>query len=146
MHLVIFGIILVIIAAAFAVPVLRYSDGHVDDADAVVMSATLLSIGLGVVNFIALIVLMVTEEFVLVGLLLGLAPIAGGCIGLFIIVGRVRDSRRLLLAASAVLVLAGIPAYMVFTFAILAAAASFVLFLLGLSSPSRILKAVDPRN
>ncbi|MEX2599471.1 MAG: hypothetical protein WD533_07435 [Dehalococcoidia bacterium] len=146
MHLVIFGIILVIIAAAFAVPVLRYSDGHVDDADAVVLGAALLSMGLGAVNFVALIVHMVTEGFVPLGLLVGLAPILGGLIGLYIVTARVRDARRLLLIASAALALAGIPAYLVFTFAVFAAVATFILFLLGLSSPARVLKNIDPRN
>lgn len=146
MQLVIFGVILIIIAAAFAVPVLRYGDGLVDDAGAVVLAASILSLGLGTLNLAFLIVHLLTEEFVAHALLIGLAPIAAGLLGAYVVKQRTHGVRRLLLVGSAVLVLAGAPVYLAFTFAVFAALVAAVLYLVGLTSPRKLMETLDPRN
>lgn len=153
MNLIVLGIILIVMAAAFAVPVLQHGEGRLSDANAVVLAATILSVGLGLLNFAFLIGAMVWNELPAevylpsYAWLLGLAPIAAGALGAYVAGLRVTGLQRYVaLVVAAALVLAGIPGYFAFVFAALAATASAVLYLGGLVSPQRLFEAIDPRN
>ena len=113
MALLLFGVILIVIAVAVAVPVLAYGEGRVDDADAVVLGAATLGSGLGGLNLLVLVVLVLAGDVPASAVAFGLLPLAGGVLGASAVRRHARGGPRLfLLGGAAALTLADIPGYL----------------------------------
>lgn len=148
MSIVVFALILVIIAAAIGVPVLARSGGRgVTDADASVLGAVVLTLGLGGLNLAFVVGNAVFGDFGAGAVVLGLAPILAGAIGRQVVGARMRGAGRgLALAAAALLTLAGIPGYFALPVAVVTSVIAAVAFLAGLTDPRALLRRLDPRG
>jgi hypothetical protein len=149
--MVLFAFVLVLIGAAVAIPVAAQKTERVGEADATVLGASVLATALGSINLVALIVAGVIGDIVVGYVLLGLAPVAAGALGLCVvaqgITGRLR-AQALLLAAA--LVLAGIPSYFALLVAAVVSLIIVVLLLVGLMERPQttlraLLRGLDPR-
>ena len=145
MSIVVFALILVIVAAAIGVPVLARRTDAVDDADAAVLGAAVLTLGLGGMNLVFVVANVVGGDFGGTAVVFGLAPILAGALGLRA-VGRPHGGGRVLaLVGAAALTLAGIPGYFALPVAVVTSAAAALLFLAGLTNPRVLLRRLDPR-
>jgi hypothetical protein len=144
---ILFGVILVILAFAFAVPMGRVRGREIDDRDASVLGASILVLGLGVLNLAFVVWFVVTGEIDAVLLVFGLAPLAAGAFGLLVVRSTIAGSRRtLILIIAPALTLAGLPGYFALNVAILLAAIAAISFLGGLlPNPRALVRLLDPR-
>ncbi|MCH8200209.1 MAG: hypothetical protein IIA54_09135 [Chloroflexi bacterium] len=148
MSIVVFALILLVIAAAVGVPVLARSGGRgVTDADAAVLGAVVLTLGLGGLNLAFVLGNALFGDFGASAVLVGLAPVLAGALGQRVVGGRMRGAgRALALAAAAVLTLAGIPGYFALPVAVVTSAIAALAFLVGLTDPRALLRRLDPRG
>ena len=151
MSIVVFAFILVVVAAAIGVPVLaRSGDGGVTDADAVVLGAAVLTLGLGALNLafvLGNVVFGDVGEFGAVVVVFGLAPVLAGALGQRVVGARMRGAgRALALPAAAALTLAGIPGYFALPVAVVMSTIAAIAFVLGLTDPRALLRRLDPRG
>ena len=148
MSIVVFAVILVVIAAAIGVPVLARSGGRgVTDADAAVLGAVVLTLGLGALNLAFVLGNVVYGDFGAAPVAFGLAPLLAGAIGQRVVGARLRGAgRALALPAAALLTLAGIPGYFAFPVAVVMSAIAALAFLVGLTDPRELLRRLDPRG
>ena len=151
MSILVFALILVVIAIAVGVPVLARSGGRgVTDADAAVLGAVVLTLGLGGLNLAFVLgnaVFGDTGDFGAVAVVLGLAPILAGALGRWVVGSRVRGGgRALALTAAALLTLAGIPGYFALPVAVAMSVIAALAFLAGLTDPRALLRRLDPRG
>ena len=143
--LVVFALILVVLAAAVGVPVLARRTDAVNDADAAVLGAVVLTLGLGGLNLAFVVGNVIFGDFGGAAVAFGLAPVGAGAVGLRA-VGRLRGGGRVLaLVGAAALTLAGIPGYFALPVAVVTSAAAALLFLAGLTDPRALLRRLDPR-
>ena len=148
MSIVVFALILVIVAAAIGVPVFARSGGRgVTDADAVVLGAAVLTLGLGGLNLAFVLGhVAFVDGFGAAAVLFGLAPVLAGALGQRVVGLRMRGGgRALVLLAAALLTLGGIPGYFVFPLAVVTSAIAALAFLAGLTDPRALLRRLDPR-
>lgn len=147
MAFALFGLVLLTIGAAVAAPVLAHREGRLGDADAVVLAAVVLTIGLGVLNLGFLIGHALFGDVGPWAVVLGLAPVAAGALGVGVLRRRRRGwLRPLALATAAALTLGGTPGYFAWSIAALVSLASAGLYLAGIGSPRRLLRRLDPRE
>ena len=148
MSLVVFALILIIIAAAVGVPVLARSGGRgVADADAAVLGAVVLTLGLGGLNLAFVLGNALFGDFGAGAVVFGLAPVLAGAIGRQVVGARMRGAgRALALAAAALLTLAGIPGYFALQVAVVTSVIAALAFLAGLTDPRALLRRLDPRG
>ena len=103
MILALFALILVVIAGAAAVPVMARRLGRIVERDVGVLGASVLTLGLGGINLVALLWFTAGGEVGAATLPFGAAPMAAGLLGLRVVRGRLAGTRRTvsLLAAAA---------------------------------------------
>lgn len=157
-----FGLTLVLMGIAFAVPTSYVRNRAIRDQDAPVLGAAVLEIGMGTMNFAALVWFAfageISGEDVGYGALsvsrgvfatgLGIFPLMAAALGLRAVVRKVNGMSRLghLLPAAAFTLL-GFPVYFAPPVAALATAITAFLYLSGLvRDPRTLLKSLDPRN
>lgn len=141
-----FGAVMLLIAAAAAIPMVARSDRRVDDAGALVMGAGILALGLGVANLVTLLVFLVRGDVGAIAVVLGVAPITAGLLALRVVRSRPKGTGHVApLLLAAVLVLAGIPAAVSLPVAILAGVVAALCFLAGIGDPRTIARKLDPR-
>ena len=147
MSILVFALILVIIAAAIGVPVFARSGGRgVTDADAAVLGAVVLTLGLGGLNLAFVLGNAVFGDFGTAEVAFGFAPVLAGALGQRVVGARMRGGgRALALAAAALLTLAGIPGYFAFWVAVVMSVIAALAFLAGLTDPRALLRRLDPR-
>ena len=149
--LVLFAFVLVLIGAAVAVPVEARKAARISEADAPVLGASVLSIALGGLNLVVLVVLAFNGDVSIAVALLGLAPIAGGAVGLWVVYrGATGSPRAGALALATLLVLVGVPSYLAPLVAVVVSVVTAGLFLSGLMARPQatlqaLLKRLDPR-
>ncbi len=148
MSLLIFALILVVIAGAVAVPVLaRSGERGVTDADAAVLGAVVLTLGLGGLNLAFVLGNVVFGDFGAAAVAFGLAPLLAGALGQGVVGLRMRGAgRALALPAAALLTLAGIPGYFALPVAVVTSVVAALAFLAGLTDPRALLRRLDPRG
>ena len=148
MSLLIFALILVVIAAAIGMPVLARSGGRgLTDADAAVLGAVVLTLGLGGLNLAFVLGNVVFGDFGAASVVFGLAPLFAGALGQRVVGARMRGwGRALALAAAALLTLAGIPGYFALPVAVVTSVVAALAFLAGLTDPRALLRRLDPRG
>ena len=148
MSLVVFALILVIIAVAVGVPVLARAGGHgVTDADAAVLGAVVLTLGLGGLNLALVLGNVVYGDFGATAVAFALAPLLAGVLGQRVVGARMRGrGRALALSVAALLTLAGIPGYFALPLAVLMSVIAAMAFLAGLTDPRALLRRLDPRG
>ena len=148
MSLLVFALILVIIAAAIGAPVLaRSGTGGLTDADAAVLGAVVLTLGLGGLNLAFVLGNAVFGDFGAAAILFGLAPLLAGALGRRVVGLRMRGRvRALTLPAAAALTLAGIPGYFALPVAVVMSTIAAIAFLAGLTDPLALLRRLDPRG
>ena len=145
--LLVFSFVLLVIAAAVGVPVLAWREGRVDDADAAVLGGVVLTLGLGGLNLAFVLGNVVFGDFGAKAVVLGLAPMAAGALGLWVVRRGKRDGRRTpTLVAAALLTVAGLPGYFALPVAVVTSVAAAGLYLAGLTSPRKLLARLDPRE
>ena len=146
--LLVFALILLIVAAAVGAPVLaRSGAGGVTDADAVVLGAVVLTLGLGGLNLAFVLGNVVFGDFGAVAVVFGLAPVLAGALGQRVVGLRMRGGMRALtLPAAAALTLAGIPGYFALPVAVVMSTVAAIAFLVGLTDPLALLRRLDPRG
>jgi hypothetical protein len=146
MTLALFALILVVIAGAAAVPVTARRLGRIVERDVGVLGASVLTLGLGGMNLVAVLWFTASGEVGAATLPFGAAPLAAGLLGLSVVRSRLGGTPRTLsLLAAAALALAGIPGYFALLFAIVASSSSAVAFLAGIGDLRRLARAIDPR-
>jgi hypothetical protein len=146
MILALFALILVVIAGAAAVPVMARRLGRIIERDVGVLGASVLTLGLGGINLVALLWFTAGGEVGAATLPFGAAPMAAGLLGLRVVRGRLAGTPRTVsLLAAAALALAGIPGYFALLFAIVSSAVAAVVFLAGIDNLRRLASALDPR-
>ena len=145
--LVLFGVTLLLIGGALAVPVSVHRSGRIADRDAPVLGAAVLTFGLGGMNLAFAFSFFLLDDVSGVVLLFAFAPIVAGWLGLRVVRGKLTGANRVLsLAGAALFTLAGIPGYFATLVAILASVITAGLFLGGLvDNPRRLWKTLDPR-
>ena len=148
MSLLVFALILVIVAAAIGAPVLaRSGGGGVTNADAAVLGAVVLTLGLGGLNLAFVLGNVVFGDFGAAAVAFGLAPVLAGALGQRVVGARMRGaSRALALPGAALLTLAGIPGYFALPVAVVMSVTAALAFLLGLTDPRALLHRLDPRG
>jgi hypothetical protein len=145
--LALFGLTILIVGGAFAVPASAHRAGVIADNDAPVLSASVLAFGLGGMNFAFAI------SFFFLGDVNGgtpvfaLAPMAAGTLGLRVVRRKLTGgSRALHLVGAAAITLAGVPGYFALLVASLASVVVAALFLGGLvTNPRKLWRVLDPR-
>jgi hypothetical protein len=144
---ILFGVILVILGVAFAVPMGSLRGGMVADRDASVLGASILVLGLGGLNYAFVAWFVVTGDIEASLLAFGLAPLAAGAVGLLVVRGRLTGATRAaLLLVSGALTLAGLPGYFAFNVAVLIAGIAVLAFVGGLlPNPRALFSKLDPR-
>jgi hypothetical protein len=149
--MVLFAFVLALIGAAVAIPVAAQKAERIGEADAPVLGASVLATALGGINLVALIVAWVIGDIVVGFVFLGLAPVAAGALGLWVVAQRITGRlRALALLLAAVLVLAGIPGYFAPLLAAVVSLIIAVLLLAGLKERPQttlrgLLRGLDPR-
>ena len=145
--LALFGLTLLLIGAAFAVPVAAHRNGAIGDRDSTVLGASVLCFGLGGMNFAFLVGFYATGDVVGSSLAFGVAPILAGAVGLGVVRRRLSGgSRARWLVGAASLTLAGLPGYFALLVALMVSVVTAVLFLFGLvANPRELMKVLDPR-
>ncbi len=149
--LVLFALVLLLIAFAVGIPVAAHKNGHIVEADAPVLSASVLTIAMGGLNLAALLAVIVRGEVGIGSAPFGLAPIVAGALGLLVVRRRATGGvRGAYLIAAAVAVLAGVPGYFALRVAIVVSVIAAGLFLSGLAArplatSRRWFRALDPR-
>ena len=148
MSILIFALILGIIAAAVGAPVLARSGEHgVTDADAVVLGAAVLTLGLGGLNLAFVLGNAAFGDFGAAAVGYGFAPVLAGALGQWVVGVRMRGAgRTLALPAAALLTLVGIPGYFALPVAVVTSAIAALAFLAGLTDPRALLRRLDPRG
>ena len=144
---ILFGVILVVLGVAFAVPMGSVRGGGVADRNASVLGASILVLGLGALNFGFVIWFVVTDELEPMTLLFGLAPLVAAGLGTLVVRGVFAGPTRVvaLLAASS-LTLGGLPGYFAVNVALLIAVIAVLAFVGGfVRNPRSILRMLDPR-
>ena len=143
-----FAVILVLIAAAFAIPNGMVKGKTIDERDASVVAGAALALGLGGLNFAFAVWFLVIGDIGVAPLAYGLLPLLAGAIGVGLARRRIVDGKRtFMLLGCAVITLAGVFGYFAPSVSFVVAAIAALLFLLGVvSSPRRIIRALDPRN
>ena len=136
------------IGAAVAIPVSAQRSGAISDADAPVLGASVVALGLGGMNLIFAVVFFFFGDVSASTLLFAIAPIIAGSLGLRVVLRRTIGGARMLpLLAAAALTLVGIPGYFALLVALMASVVTAVLFLGGLvGSPRALLSFLDPRQ
>ena len=144
---ILFGVILVILGLAFAVPMGALRSSMVADRDASVLGASILVLGLGGLNYVFVAWVVVTGDSEASLLAFGLAPLAAGALGLLVVRGLATGATRaVLLLASGALTLAGLPGYFAFNVAVLIAGIAVLAFVGGLlPNPRALFSKLDPR-
>ena len=149
MHAIaLFGITLVVMGAAFAIPTSAVRSRAVRDHDAPVLGAVVLELGLGTLNLAALLWLAISGDISASAIGYGILPLIAAALGLRTVLRKLDGMRRFshLLAAGA-LTLLGFPAYFAPPIAALATVMTAVLYLAGLiRDPRALLRTLDPRN
>ena len=145
---VLFAVILVLIAAAFAIPNGLVKERAIDDRDTTVVGATVLALGLGGLNFAFALWFLVTGDTGLAPLAFGALPLVAGAVGVWVARRRAIDGlRALALLACASLVGVGVLGYYAPSMAVVIAGITVLLFLMGvIPNPRRIMRSLDPRN
>jgi hypothetical protein len=143
-----FAVILVLIAAAFAIPNGMVKGKTIDDRDASVVAGAVLALGLGGLNLAFAVWFLAIGNIGVAPLAYGLLPLLAGAIGVGLARRRIVDGKRTFaLLGCAVITLAGVFGYFAPSVSVVAAAIAALLFLLGVvSSPRQIMRALDPRN
>ncbi len=145
--IILFGVILLVLGLAFAVPMGYLRGEMIADRDASVLGASILVLGLGTLNgvFVAWFVTMGEIEILL--LAFGLAPLAGGLIGLLVVRRRVVGLGRIgFLLASVALTLLGFPGYFAPNVAVFVTGIAVLAFVGGLlPNPRSLARKLDPR-
>jgi hypothetical protein len=144
---ILFGVVLVILGVAFAVPMGLVRGREIADDDASVLGASILVLGLGSLNYLFLIWFVVTGEIESMLLVFGLAPLAAGLFGLRVVRAEVRGaSRAALVLIAAILTLSGLPGYFALNVALLVTGIAVVAFVGGLlPNPRSLFSKLDPR-
>jgi hypothetical protein len=146
--MILFAVTLVLMGAAFAIPAAVVREGCIADNDATVLGGSVVALGLGGLNLVALLWAVVFGDEVRAEALgFGVLPLLGGGLGLRVVLRRLTGGARAVhLVVAALLVLAGIPGYFALNVALLAAVITAFLFLAGLiRDPRGLLKSLDPR-
>lgn len=145
--IILFGVVLVVMGLAFAVPVGALRGGEVADRDASVLGAAIITLGLGGLNYLFVTWFVITDDLDATLLVFGLAPLAAGTIGALVVRRRINGPiRPLLLIAAAVLTLAGLPGYFALNVALLASVIAVISYTGGLlPNPRAIFSKLDPR-
>jgi hypothetical protein len=144
---ILFGVILVLLGLAFAIPMGSLRGGMVADRNASVLGASILVLGLGGLNYAFVAWFVVTGEIEATLLAYGIAPLVAGALGLLIVRRQVTGAARpaLILVASA-LTIVGLPGYFAFNVAVLIAAIAVLAFVGGLlPNPRTLFSKLDPR-
>ena len=143
----VFGIVLVLMGFAFAIPVGALRGKTIRDEDAPVLGATVLVLGLGAINLVALLWSAGRGDIGWGFVMFGLAPLVAGGLGASVIKSRAAGAQRAMrVFIAAVLTLVGLPGYFAFTIALLAAIVAAVAFLAGLArNPRALFRSLDPR-
>lgn len=144
---ILFGVVLVVMSTAFALPMASLRGGLIVIRDASVLGASILALGLGMLNYVFIVWFVLAGKITGVLMVYGLAPLAAGLLGLVVVRLRANGLRRfacLLCAMS--LTLIGLPGYFAFNVAILAAVITAIAFAVGLLPNLRaLLNMLDPR-
>ncbi len=149
--LLLFALVLLLIAFAVGIPVAFYKNGHIVEADAPVLGASVLVLALGGLNLAVLLAVIVGGEVGVGSAPFGLAPIVAGALGLRVVRRRLTGGMcGAYLVAAAVAVLAGVPGYFALRVAVVVTVIAAGLFLSGLSArplttSKAVFKALDPR-
>ena len=144
-----FGLTLVLMGAAFAIPTALVRSRAIRDQDAPVLMAVVLGFGLGGMNLAALLWFAITGDIIrgsTVGF--GVLPLIAATSGLTTTKRKLDGTARLgLLLAAAALTITGFPGYFAPLVAALASAITSLLYLGGLiTNPRALLRTLDPRN
>jgi hypothetical protein len=144
---ILFGFILVILGVAFAVPMASLRGRMVADRDASVLGASILVLGMGSLNYGFLAWFVITGEMEELLLIVGLAPLVAGGLGLLVTRKRLPGIiRSTVLLASGGLTVAGLPGYFAFNVALLLVVVAVLAFVSGLlSDPRSLARRLDPR-
>lgn len=146
--MLLFGLVMVLMGAAFAVPLGAMRQRTIRDEDAPVLGASVLTLGLGTLNFLGVVwALVFGGEVGLSTVPFALAPLVAGWLGLRVTRRRVRGtSRRVLLVLAAVFTVAGLPGYFAYNVALLVTAIAAGAFIAGLvRNPRSLFRTLDPR-
>jgi uncharacterized membrane protein YhaH (DUF805 family) len=143
-----FAVILVLIAAAFAIPNGMVKGKTIDDRDASVVGAAVLALGLGGLNFLFVLWFLAMGDIGLAPLAYGLLPLIAGATAVALARRRAHDAKRTLgLLACAVITLVGVFGYFAPSVSVVVATITALLFLLGVvPNPRQIIRSLDPRN
>jgi EamA domain-containing membrane protein RarD len=144
----VFGITLVLMGAAFAIPTSAVRSRAIRDRDAPVLGAAVLELGLGTLNLAALVWFAISDDISASAVGYGILPLIAAALGLRTVLrkldGMPRSSHLL---AAVPLTLLGFPGYFAPQVAALATAITAVLYLAGLiRDPRTLLRTLDPRN
>jgi hypothetical protein len=144
---ILFGFVLVILGVAFAVPMASLRGRMVADRDASVLGASILVLGMGSLNYGFLAWFVITGEMEELLLIVGLAPLVAGGLGLLVTRKRLPGIiRSTVLLASGGLTVAGLPGYFAFNVALLLVVVAVLAFVSGLlSDPRSLARRLDPR-
>jgi hypothetical protein len=146
-QLVLFGLVMVVFAAAGVLPLLRAQDGRLSTRDGLVSAGGILAGGLGLLNLGGVVYLLLTGDGTGLALGLGVLPLAAAFTA-WRIVGPpgLRGFRRggAALAACA-LVAGGIPAYFALPVAVVGVGVAVACFLGGIAHPGSLARRFDPR-
>ena len=144
---ILFGVVLVVMSTAFALPMGLLRGGLIAIRDASVLGASILALGLGMLNYVFIVWFVLAGEITETLMVYGSAPLAAGLLGLVIVRLRVTGLRRLACLLCAIsFTLIGLPGYFAFNVAILVAVITAIAFAAGLlPNPRALLKMLDPR-
>ncbi len=143
-----FGITLVLMGVAFAIPTSAVRSRTIRDQDAPVLGAVVLEFGLGGMNLAALVWSVITGEIGVSTIAYGVLPLIAGALGLRTVLRKLDGAPRSAnLLGAAALTLLGFPGYFAPLVAGLATAITALLYLGGLiRDPRHLLRILDPRN